>query len=36
MNEENRWDKSKIPCIVFVVICLVTIWNMNHSIKNMR
>ncbi|MEL7654487.1 MAG: hypothetical protein AAGU75_01115, partial [Bacillota bacterium] len=39
MNEEKRWDKNnslKVLCIVIVVFGLVTIFNMNHSIKNLQ
>ena len=39
MNEEKRMDKNVVKIslsIVIVVICLVTIWNMSHSIKDMQ
>lgn len=39
MNEEKRWNKNTIQKnlgIALVVICLVTIFNMNQSIKSLQ
>lgn len=39
MNEENRWNKTKLQKILFfviVIVCLVTIFSMNRSIKSMQ